>query len=252
MPFGPETAKYGPINDEDLVDVVVWSEGEEDASSKRYTSRLPLNQKTTLLLFTTIASTILVLVMVISLLPPSHIATATAATTHQIPPPNSHPAHYDSQSQYIDCGNTPTEALRRACIFDPISFAWQTPECYDGEIASAFRSWDRWEYFADIKGREPVSEEVALRGEQDLFVRDQFHVTHCTFMWRQMHRAFTVLKHIDSHLNNYNHTLHCQRVLLEAASPRFHSQAIRTAAQIIYPRCIPVEESFRNQEGDVV
>jgi hypothetical protein len=246
MLFSPETAKYGPINDGDPVGVAVWSEGEEGASNKRYTTRLPLTQKKIMLLFAAITSTILVLVMAISLLPPSHIATATAATTHQTPPPNSHPTNHDSQPLYTDCGNTPTEALRRGCAFDPISFAWQTPECYDGEIASAFRSWDRWEYFADIKGRETVSEEVALRGEQDLFVRDQFHVTHCTFMWRQMHRAFTVLKHIDSHLNNYNHTLHCQRVLLKAASPRFHPQAITTAAQVIYPRCIPVEESFRS------
>src|SRR2546421_1717786 len=132
MLFSPETAKYGPINDEDLVGVAVWSEGEEGASSKRNTTKLPLTQKTTMLLFTAITSTILVLVMVLSLLPPSHLATATAATTHQPPPPNSHPSHHDSQPPYIDCGNTPTEALRRGCIFDPISFAWQTPECYDG------------------------------------------------------------------------------------------------------------------------
>jgi len=34
MLFSPETAKCGPISDEDPVGVAVWNEGEEGASGK--------------------------------------------------------------------------------------------------------------------------------------------------------------------------------------------------------------------------
>ncbi|KIX02314.1 uncharacterized protein Z518_08255 [Rhinocladiella mackenziei CBS 650.93] len=142
----------------------------------------------------------------------------------------------DQDQHWQTCGSTPSDALARGCSFDTLSFAWQTPECYDAELMAEWESTVRtngWKYYADITGKRPVSYEAAFGGTNDLWVEWDLHVTHCTFMWRQMHRAFTQKGFIDSHLNSYNHTLHCQSVLTE----EHDSWLADTAARVRYPRC---------------
>jgi len=119
------------------------------------------------------------------------------------------------------CGRTPTQARDRGCSFDLISFAWQTPECYDSDLISEFAAWDAWNFYTEPHGNVTMPQQDVLRGEQSLWVSWRYHDVHCTFMWRQMHRA-------------YNHTLHCQKMLLtEGISP----EAVFTRAAVIYPPC---------------
>ncbi|KAM7184992.1 hypothetical protein V8F20_011976 [Naviculisporaceae sp. PSN 640] len=153
--------------------------------------------------------------------------------------------------QYTSCGSTPAEARSRNCKFDILSFAWQTPECYDAQLMTDFLDYPRseshipitspnsgrWKFytaFRTIDQNDTVPLEEALKGEKDLLVDWEFHVVHCTFMWRQMHRAFTVGGWIDSHLDSYAHTMHCQRTLLDKErSPR----EVSVAAVVRYPSC---------------
>ena len=131
------------------------------------------------------------------------------------------------------CGDSLETARQRNCSFDLISFAWQTPECYDAELVSEFASWDNWSFYADDKLTVPVSQEMAWHGNRTLFVEWDYHIVHCTFMWRQMHRAYE-RGWIDRHLGSYNHTLHCQKmILMESAEI---DKAI-TIARVIYPEC---------------
>jgi|SRR3984957_1925844 hypothetical protein len=90
-------------------------------------------------------------------------------------------------------------------------------------------------YFADPEGTELRSEEVAMTGEYMTFVTAGYHFTHCTYMWRQLHRAYAILGYIDEHLDNWNHTLHCQKMLLEG--PSWNMADVDTVGRIIYPRC---------------
>ncbi|KAK3045660.1 hypothetical protein LTR09_012781 [Extremus antarcticus] len=140
--------------------------------------------------------------------------------------------------RFHDCGHTPTEARRRGCHFDVLSFAWQTPECYDRETTEAFRTHSgTWRFFADVDGEDMRTEDEALTGEYlTTFVTAQFHWTHCTYMWRQLHRAYASKGFIDEHLDNWNHTLHCQAVLL---SPPVQEKMldVNTLGRVIYPRC---------------
>lgn len=135
-----------------------------------------------------------------------------------------------------NCGTTPSEARSRGCPFDILSFAWQTPDCYDHDNTEAFRTHNgTWSYFADIQGTRSRPEEEAMAGGLQTFVTAEYHFTHCTYMWRQLHRAYTIRGYIDDHLDNWNHTLHCQRLLL--ARPTWQMADVNTVGRIIYPKC---------------
>ncbi|KAI1325218.1 hypothetical protein F5Y16DRAFT_401680 [Xylariaceae sp. FL0255] len=140
-----------------------------------------------------------------------------------------------SSAKWPSCGDSVETAKERGCSFDLISFAWQTPECYDAELVADFASWEgNWTFYADDQFTIPVGQELAIQGETTpLFVSWDYHIVHCTFMWRQMHRAYE-RGWIDTHLGNYNHTLHCQHMMLMTAEA---SAKKVTAARIIYPEC---------------
>jgi hypothetical protein len=141
-----------------------------------------------------------------------------------------------SSSIYKNCGNTPSTARTRDCSFDLLSFAWQTPECYDSALVSAFLDYpaEPWRYYTNSSAVEEVSPVVAARGEMDLHVTWEYHVVHCTFMWMQMHRAFAGRGYIDSHLDSWNHTKHCQVVGLERTFPM---DRVNVEGKVRYPEC---------------
>jgi hypothetical protein len=140
------------------------------------------------------------------------------------------------QQVWTNCGNSPAEARHRGCSFDMLSHAWLPKECYDDEISTAYRRAGSWEYYLDQHGKYPISEVEVAEGETDVWLREGQHYVHCTFMWRQMHRAFTVLHYIDDHLNNPHHTTHCQKIFLEKRS----GDLLEVLARVIYPNCHPV------------
>ncbi|KAH6623366.1 hypothetical protein F5144DRAFT_595548 [Chaetomium tenue] len=137
--------------------------------------------------------------------------------------------------RWTTCGTTPSTARARNCRFDILSFAWQTPECYDAELMTAFLQHRPWQFYAHPNRTDAVvSLEVALQGEQTLYVDWAYHVAHCTFMWRQMHRAYRLRGWVDSHLDAYKHTLHCQGVLLERG---VGGGRVNVVAAVKYPEC---------------
>ncbi|KAL2263972.1 hypothetical protein VTK26DRAFT_3966 [Humicola hyalothermophila] len=168
----------------------------------------------------------------------------------------------DSPPVNTNCGSSPSEARRRGCRFDILSFAWQTPECYDAELMEEFIGYDNWTFYThpfsststsgtdggisdsnsgnppsttDAEfGTDTVDISTALEGERTLYVDWKYHVVHCTFMWRQMHRAYTVRGYIDSHLDDYRHTLHCQLTLLDRETPL---GSVVVVAELKYPDC---------------
>jgi hypothetical protein len=149
---------------------------------------------------------------------------------------------------WSSCGTSSDSARHRGCSFDLISFAWQTPECYDSSLVSEFSNWDTWAFYTERHGNITVPQEEALRGEQSLWVSWHYHMVHCTFMWRQMHRAYEN-GWIDAHLHAYNHTLHCQKMLLMEG---IDDEDVFTKATVIYPACERVGSSTRNSWWDSV
>jgi hypothetical protein len=81
---------------------------------------------------------------------------------------------------------------------------------------------------------ETVPLEVAAKGEMNLHVTWETHVIHCTYMWMQMHRAYGVRGYIDSHLDNWAHTKHCQAVILEK---EIGPETVNAEGRVNYPEC---------------
>ena len=128
---------------------------------------------------------------------------ATAAFYTPLPP----------QPKFSSCGNSTASARARGCLFDSISWSWQTPECFIEPLVSEFSAWKNWTYWTEHRGNVTVPTEVALLGERDLWVTWEYHMVHCTFVWRQAQYGYE-RGWIDAHVRSYPHTLHCQTMLL--------------------------------------
>ncbi|KAK6860975.1 hypothetical protein PG995_004611 [Apiospora arundinis] len=126
------------------------------------------------------------------------------------------------------CGSSPAEATARGCQFDVISFSWLPDACYDAELSEA-------------PGQTAAAE---LRGDHDgehtgLYVNWEYHVAHCTAMWKKMHRALLGErggKHaIDGYIGVYAHTEHCEKMLL--GGRHYALDVINTRIAVKYPDC---------------
>ena len=113
------------------------------------------------------------------------------------------------------CGSSPSEAIKHGCRFDPTSFSWLHRDCYDEELVEQFLSQEAWEWFEDEEATVPIELEAALEGKHHhLYVSWEYHLTHCTFMWKKLHRALLRRGAIDDYIGDLGHTGHCSRMLL--------------------------------------
>lgn len=137
------------------------------------------------------------------------------------------------QAKFSSCGNSTASARERGCFFDMISFSWQTPECFVATLVSEFSAWNNWTFYTEIHGNDTVSTEIALMGERDLWVTWEYHMVHCTFVWRQAQYGYE-RGWIDAHVRSYPHTLHCQEMLLLKG---IESDDNMILANVQYPVC---------------
>ena len=132
------------------------------------------------------------------------------------------------------CGPSRIEAQEKKCRFDPMSFSWLPPACFDEELTNDFLHREEWHWFRTQMGTGEVSMEEVIRGEENqLFVSSEYHVAHCAYMWRKLHRALAKGQLVDSYIGSYNHTKHCDHMLLEAV----RTQQINTLIVTKFPNC---------------
>lgn len=148
------------------------------------------------------------------------------------------------------CGDSPTTARERGCSFDIITFAWQMPKCYDAPLVDEFANWAPWTFWTDEHGNETVPLAEARKGDRELWLPWQYHVVHCTFVWRQMHRAYEA-GWIDEHSRSYHHTTHCQKMLLmdchdEGRFCILPNDTVITGADLIYPAWEKVDKNSQS------
>jgi hypothetical protein len=151
---------------------------------------------------------------------------------------------------WTSCGDTPETARERGCQFDTTGWAWQTPECYDASLSAEFAEWEPWIFWTSKHGNESVPREVAYLGERSLWTTWHFHIVHCTFGWRKLHRAYEA-GWIDSSTRKYEHTKHCQEMFLmegiELDDGRVFSidnDTRLTMANVVYPSCIKLRRGI--------
>jgi hypothetical protein len=137
------------------------------------------------------------------------------------------------------CGNSVDEALATECHFDIMSFCWLPSPCYDGELSNEFQSLREWSWYLDANGTKPVTREAALNGTyQNLYVSNEYHLLHCTYMWRKLHRAVLGAGKaaIDSYIGNYAHTAHCETMIANQGHMG-GPQMLNTIIRVKFPDC---------------
>jgi hypothetical protein len=114
-----------------------------------------------------------------------------------------------------DCGETVEEARAKNCIFDPMSFIWVKPACYHPDLVNDFFNRTEWQWYSDPKLEQKIPMEEMFNGDHPrAFAPRKYHPIHCTYMWRKMHAVVSERLPMDSDLRKPQHTLHCERVLL--------------------------------------
>lgn len=162
-------------------------------------------------------------------------STFTAMVTYWL----CHTRHLNrSPNMHSPCGSSPSEARAAGCTFDIVSFNWLPDRCYDAELSEVFEKQLEWEWFLDVNQTLPVSKAEVATGEHPvLYVTWNYHITHCTYMWKKMHRSIIKgqLNSIDMYIGNYNHTEHCSHMLLSRRNVSLST--INTGIRVKYPDC---------------
>lgn len=208
----------------------------------------------------------------------------------------------------LSCGPTPEAARAKNCIFDIMSYAWLPPPCYDHNLTTAFiTSKSRsisltgkggkhksstgegngkvkvngggggqtlstgWRYYQNWSDKTPLDSSVVERGDvESVYVTWEWHLEHCLFMWRKMHRSLLVYggggdvvgqdvagssmggvasggegedgpvllgkeMMIDGYMGDYEHTLKCGESLRTGGG--IDLDAVNTMIRMKFPTC---------------
>jgi len=128
--------------------------------------------------------------------------------------------------KYIQCGTTSDEARERGCVFETTGFTWLTPECADPDTEAEFLTYivaNDLKLYRDMNYTEEVPIEEVRRGNgPGFFVHERYHLTHCLFLMKKLHRMRDAGKMIDGQIMPLHHTEHCMGQNLQAhAEPGF-------------------------------
>ncbi|KIW22296.1 uncharacterized protein PV07_12197 [Cladophialophora immunda] len=126
--------------------------------------------------------------------------------------------------KYCYCGYTMDEMRENNCTFDTLAMAWLPPYCRDEELTAEF---DRsgpgpngsWTYWLDYNHTIPITiEQVGLMGFQvdhgNVYMAWEWHVTHCLFYWKKIHRQRYTGVMIEPRYDKESHVMHCLHAVL--------------------------------------
>ncbi|KAM0542054.1 hypothetical protein ACHAPJ_012980 [Fusarium lateritium] len=136
-----------------------------------------------------------------------------------------------------DCGNSPEDAKERDCRYSVVLHAWLPQSCLtesDAEDAEDLYKDRNWHYTA-ASGHNLTMEELGA-GDYVYFVTAfDWHVTHCMYVWKRLHRIMLdPTQELDSYTANYHHTNHCVKMIGGDAGGMKDSG---TKVFVKYPKC---------------
>jgi hypothetical protein len=151
-------------------------------------------------------------------------------------------------TEFGSCGDSPSSARQDNCIFDLMSFSWLPPPCADPDLTAQFVGLQNWTWWVDENRTTAVPlEEVSKGNHAELFVTREYHMYHCTYMWRKLHRGLLKSDEtperrgvVDTYIGRYEHTSHCEMMLLgmEGEHGMVGRNATDTAILMKFPRCM--------------
>lgn len=126
-------------------------------------------------------------------------------------------------AQSCSCGSSVAEALSMNCAYSPFEVAWLPPHCRDDELIEEFNHIGHgpngtWQYYSDWdKSKELSFDEVASLADYHghFFVSHEWHVQHCTYVWRKLFRSQKTGVTLPNMMNTYSHISHCTDMFLK-------------------------------------
>ncbi|KAB5578301.1 hypothetical protein GE09DRAFT_1261384 [Coniochaeta sp. 2T2.1] len=116
-----------------------------------------------------------------------------------------------------DCGNSLAAARSNGCLFNPISWAWQPPACYNKELVDDFLTVFDWHFYPNnaTLAEEEFPREKFLRGDYLMaWSTWAWHMYHCSYSWRKFHTALAQGRPLDDDVLDMEHTKHCSTAIL--------------------------------------
>ncbi|TVY27468.1 hypothetical protein LHYA1_G003188 [Lachnellula hyalina] len=137
--------------------------------------------------------------------------------------------------QLQPCGLDAATAKKNGCIFDLLTMSWLAPECYDEELSEEFLEVASEPFFYDMEGTKPIKDYNELSEvTQMVYTTRRYHIFHCSYGWRMMHRALVRGGVLESGLSGYHHTEHCTDQLMNQTIPY---DKVITKINIDFPDC---------------
>lgn len=179
--------KYQPL--------VAETEHQSHAKTKSPTQIKPNTHWRTILFWSLLLSTSLSTLMIFLFV--NHRGTSTTHTQRVLIAP---------------CGHTPEQAMAAGCTFDVMMDEWLQESCRDRELTEEFESIKDWPFYTDENRTRRLSrEELSLKPVA--YTTLEYHVAHCSFALRKLHRAISKGWDIETNVASEAHTTHCAEFL---------------------------------------
>jgi hypothetical protein len=156
--------------------------------------------------------------------------------------PSSSPAGLIKPGTFT-CGSTAEEARALGCKWDIMTASWEHPDCFDPDLTREFEELGPWRfYWSSSPGKEiptadmltPIPPEQVSEQPMRIWTDRRYHITHCIYAWKMMHRAVERGWKMQGELASYHHTEHCSQALANTSVPL---DAIITKVNVQYPTC---------------
>ena len=136
-----------------------------------------------------------------------------------------------------DCGNSPEDAKARDCEYSIVLHSWLPKSCLttaDAEDAKDMYMGRDWPYETEA-GQNLTMEELGGGDYHHFTTTFGWHVTHCMYVWKRLHRILLdPTQELDSYTANYHHTSHCVKMI--GGQPEGMKDS-GTKIFVKYPKC---------------
>lgn len=136
-----------------------------------------------------------------------------------------------------DCGNSPEDAKARGCQYSIVLHSWLPKSCLtaaDEQDAKDMYEGRHWPYEI-AAGKNLTMEELGAGDYGHFTTTFDWHVTHCMYVWKRLHRIMLdPAQELDSYTANYHHTSHCVKMI------GGHPEGMKDSGTKIfvkYPKC---------------
>jgi len=202
-----------------MADKIKYAQVSDDSSDYEESYQKPVHQKrrwistlsSFLLGLVTMGALVAVFQSTFAMPEPSHARKLPHAREGNDPDTGLPLAFFDG-----DCGSSAEDARARDCEYSIILHAWLPKSCLteaDAEDAKEMYTDRSWRY-ETMSGKNLTMEELTAGDYEFFTTTSDFHVTHCMYVWKRLHRVLmdSALE-LDSYTANYEHTSHCVEMI---------------------------------------